>query len=177
MDIFLKLKHWHLFLLFAALPPLADIALEQWAPATAAGGPWLLPLIVNAVFVFLGVAYLWTLGMRLYRRLPEKSANLHPAWFRAGLVFVFVELVLLATFAGYFIPGKADAPYYLTAVHIVAMIALFYGLYFVAKSLAGVEKGRDANLNDFAGYFFMLWFYPLGIWFFQPKVNRLFQGE
>lgn len=174
MDVFLKMKHWHLFLLFAVLPLLADAALERLAPAETS---WLLPLIVNGVLVFLAVAYLWTLGMRLYRRLAEKSGNLSPGWFRAGLVFVFAELVLLATFAGYFIPGRVDAPYYLTAIHVVAMVALFYAFYFVAKSLAGVEKGEDANLNDFAGYFFMLWFYPIGIWFFQPKVNRVFGEE
>ena len=176
MNFFFFFNDLHLFLLFSILPVGVDAVLDRWM-AAGAENDWWLPLLLYGVLVFLAVAYLWTLGRQLYRRLPEPSSNLHLGWFRAGLVFVFIELVLLATFAGYFIPGKVNAPYYLTAIHVVAMVAYFYALFFVAKSLASVEKGSEANLNDFAGYFFMLWFYPIGIWFFQPKVNRVFGEE
>ena len=173
MRFFLYMKHWQLFALFAVLPLIVEIAYDNLT--TVGDGTWPIRLVINSVIAFLAIAYLWTLGSNLYERLPEKSANLSPRWFKAGLIYAFVELVYLSTFAAFFIVEKPASPYYLVPIHIVAMVAIFYAFYFIAKSLASIEKGEEANLNDWAGYFFMLWFYPIGIWFFQPRINRYFE--
>jgi hypothetical protein len=30
------------------------------------------------------------------------------------------------------------------------------------------------SFYDFSGPFFLLWFFPIGIWIIQPRINRLF---
>lgn len=58
--------------------------------------------------------------------------------------------------------------------HLFAMFCIFYGLYFVSKSLVLAETGKPASFYDYAGPFFLIWFFPIGIWFTQPRINRLF---
>jgi hypothetical protein len=33
------------------------------------------------------------------------------------------------------------------------------------------------NFGEFAGEFFMLWFYFIGIWIIQPKINKMAENE
>lgn len=60
--------------------------------------------------------------------------------------------------------------------HFLAMACLFYGVYFVSKSLTLVETARPASFYGYAGPFFLLWFFPLGIWIIQPRINRLYES-
>lgn len=170
MQFFLKMKHWQLFVLFLVLPYLIGYVMQETLPASAAS--WAPPAL-NSIFAFLAVAYLWTLGHYLYAKAPKPLANLSPGWFRAGLLYAFVAFVLLFIFADQLIPEHPKSPYYIVPLNAIAMAAVFYAFYFIAKSLSSIEKDGEANLNDFAGLFFMLWFYPIGVWFFQPKVNRV----
>lgn len=58
-------------------------------------------------------------------------------------------------------------------LHLFSMFCIFYSLYFVAKTFKTVELQRETTFSDFAGEFFMIWFYPIGIWIIQPKVNKM----
>lgn len=53
---------------------------------------------------------------------------------------------------------------------------VIYSLYFVAKTFKTVELQREVKFSDFAGEFFMIWFYPIGIWIIQPKINKMIEG-
>jgi hypothetical protein len=55
------------------------------------------------------------------------------------------------------------------------MFCIFYTLYFVAKTFKTVELQREVKFSDFAGEFFMIWFYPIGIWIIQPKINKMIE--
>jgi hypothetical protein len=54
---------------------------------------------------------------------------------------------------------------------------MVYVLYFVAKNLVLAETGKAASCSDqnVIVTFFLFWFFPLGAWFVQPKVNRLYR--
>ncbi len=59
-------------------------------------------------------------------------------------------------------------------LHSLAVFCMFYDLYFVCKSLVLAETSRPVSFYDYAGPFFLIWFFPIGIWFTQPRVNRLY---
>src|SRR5262249_22613374 len=44
----------------------------------------------------------------------------------------------------------------------------------ISKSLVLAETTKPASFYDYAGPFFLLWFFPLGVWFTQPRINRLY---
>ena len=62
-------------------------------------------------------------------------------------------------------------------LHLLSMFGMFYSLYFVAKTFKTVELQKEVNFGEFAGEFFMLWFYFIGIWIIQPKINKMSENE
>jgi hypothetical protein len=58
-------------------------------------------------------------------------------------------------------------------LHLFAMFCFLYTFYFVAKTFKTVELQREVTFGDFAGEFFLLWFYPVGVWILQPKINKM----
>ena len=60
-------------------------------------------------------------------------------------------------------------------LHLFSMFCIFYSLYFVAKTFKTVELQREVKFSDFAGEFFMIWFYPVGIWIIQPRINKFLE--
>jgi len=50
-------------------------------------------------------------------------------------------------------------------------------IYFVSKSLVLAETGRPAVFYDYAGPFFLVWFFPIGVWIVQPRINRLYERK
>jgi hypothetical protein len=51
---------------------------------------------------------------------------------------------------------------------------MFYTLWFNAKTFKSVELQREALIGDYIGEFFLLWYFPIGIWFIQPRINKIF---
>lgn len=70
-----------------------------------------------------------------------------------------------------------ESKLFILPLHLGCVICLFYLAYFTAKSLVLLEKGEAVTFYEAAGPFFLIWFYPLGIWVIQPRVNRLFAKE
>ncbi|SHK14453.1 hypothetical protein [Epilithonimonas mollis] len=58
-------------------------------------------------------------------------------------------------------------------IHLFAVFSFFYVVYITARSIKIAESQEDVTFVDFAGEFFLLWFFPVGIWFLQPKINRI----
>ena len=57
--------------------------------------------------------------------------------------------------------------------HLFAIFCIFYCIYFVSKVFKTVELHREVTFSDFAGEFFMIWFFFIGIWIIQPKINKM----
>jgi hypothetical protein len=48
---------------------------------------------------------------------------------------------------------------------------------YVAKTIKTAELKRKVGLSEFSGEFFLLWFYFIGIWIIQPKINKLVEEK
>ena len=44
---------------------------------------------------------------------------------------------------------------------------------FIGKNLKALEIGDDVDINDYFNDILSLIFWPIGIWMFQPRINRL----
>ncbi len=51
--------------------------------------------------------------------------------------------------------------------------AYFYIHAFPVKALKTIELGREAKLGKYAGGMALMLVWPLGIWFLQPRVNKI----
>ena len=64
---------------------------------------------------------------------------------------------------------------FMTSFNLLLTFSAFYCFYFVIKTIKTVELQKELRFIDFAGEFFLICFYPIGIWFIQPKVNKIIE--
>jgi len=170
-NLFLRAKHWQIFLIFAATMLLAQIAMfnsMQLGTVLDFGKgllafwrvTWLSALCFNVWFWAMGSFLNAIVGQRL-----RPSLGL----FRFALIYPLLYLpIFMISF-----PQQPALLAIILPLHLIAMFCGFYLLNFVARNLSLAEMGKRVRFSDYAGTFFLLWFFPLGVWIVQPKINRL----
>ena len=166
MAFFLKAKSWQLFLIFMAVivsQPLLMAVLQN--PMIAFG-------FSTGCLMLLLVGWLWSIGIASNKLLPEhltRSTNLYSL----GLVFASVYGCAF----GFFVSPTTGFPGYLLPFHLASMFFMFYALWFTAKQFTALQRKKAVTFFDFSGPFFMLWFFPIGVWFIQPRINSLLRQK
>ena len=170
-NFFLRAKHWQMFLLLFAVPAIAELFV---IPATIRSWRDLGP---NG-FVFLGamllfflcfLAWFGSLGL-FFRSIVSSELRMETQLFRFALVY---PVLYVPIFFFLVIPDRVPV-WVVLPLHVACMVCIFYLLYFVSKNLVLAETGKQASFYEYAGPFFLLWFFPIGVWVVQPKVNRLY---
>ena len=195
-DKFLKAKHWQLFLLTFGIPMIfqfvmigsviSDIAVhENPDPAMMFKFMKFFPVImILYMAVFFG--WYWSVAIGLQKKVPEnvtmKVRKFKVFFFMALIYFIIFLTVFSVSMNGLFSTnpepnfGLIGGLFVVIALlHLFAMFCIFYSLYFVAKTFKTVELQREVKFGDFAVEFFMIWFYPVGIWIVQPKINKMIE--
>ncbi|HXM92819.1 MAG TPA: hypothetical protein VOA64_00970 [Candidatus Dormibacteraeota bacterium] len=172
---FLRAKHWQIFLLLFVVPTIAEFAAIGFVKTTIRSwndvdGATL--LLLGAMFLYLlcFLAWYWSLGTFL-TSMVESDLKLNDGFFRFALLY---PLLYMPVFFWIMLSPSLGSAAVLIPLHLFCMFCLLYALYFVSKNLVMAETGKSASFYDYAGPFFLNWFYPIGIWFIQPRVNRLY---
>jgi hypothetical protein len=173
--LFVRAKHWQLFLLFVAifaigeLPMLGYIMSGQKSPEGSAQS--IVPVkLVAAVSAWLFLLWLWSLGNFLTGLLPRVLR--HKTGFLSFTVICSAIYVLVSF--GLFQNIDRELLVVTIPLHLFAIFCVVCTVYFVAESLVLAENSDRVSFFDSAGTFLLLWFYPVGVWWIQPRVNRLY---
>ena len=170
----LRLRHWQAFLLLFILPFALQYALASFVPSSA----WPLLLLLNALPTLVPTLWLWWLGSLFYQRLPP-SIKISAIYFHlAALYFALYILVLIYTLGlvresmseGFLPLGMVAL---LLPIHLFATFCYLFLVYFVARSVVSVEKQRVVVTNEYILPLLQVMFMPIGIWFLQPRLNKL----
>lgn len=172
MSIYLKAKHWQLFIVLAGSMFLAQALMFS---SVMNGGALsqvtlVLPTLIVGILLF---GWLWAVATACSKVLSPELAS-SPTPMKLGLSYALIYLIFSGVF--FFGPGK-QPPGYVVFMHLLAMAAIFYALGFTAKQLVKVERGENVTFFSYSGPFFLFWFFPIGIWFIQPRVNYLLGGK
>lgn len=195
IDIFLKAKHWQLFLISTGVPLLFQFILmgTMFSSILNEGAPHLdafftyfnvFPLIM---ILFTGILFgwFWSIAIGLDKWIP-KNLKLKTNRFKLFLFIPVIYITLISFLIGSVMKGiiypenlESILPVFglIIPLHLFSMFCIFYCLYFVAKTIKTVELQKEVSFGDFVGEFFLLWFYPVGIWIIQPKINKMFQEK
>jgi hypothetical protein len=173
--LFLRAKHWQIFLLLFGVMLVGDMAMMSPTAMTAQPGaqlwkisPLFAVMMVLCMGSFLG--WLWSMGTFL-NSIVQPSLRLATGFFRVALFFPAIYFSLfIASFPGF----KPSAFVIIIPLHLFAMFCMLYLLYFVSKSLVLADTGKSASFYDYAGPFFLIWLFPVGVWIIQPRINRLY---
>ena len=90
-----------------------------------------------------------------------------------GHVFSNISGVVTVTIVG---PGVGLISIFLL-LHLFSMFCMFYCLYFVAKTLKTAETQKVVGFGDFAGEFFLISLFPIGVWIVKPTINKMIDEE
>lgn len=172
MDIFVRLKHWQLFLILVVLP----IFLPSDNSASLAIS-FIIWLIIGGVMF----GWLYSTGVNLHKKLPQ-SMSMNLSVFKSMILIPLVYIVAISTYFASSLQAQPNGQVQLSSgffrliftIHLLAMFCILYCFYFNAKSLKAVEWQKPVTFSDYAGEFFLIWFFPIGIWFIQPRINKLF---
>jgi len=169
MEFFLKLKHWQLLgLLFFSqfVSMIVAVSLEEQPTVMLIGS-------LLSVGIFFG--WFYALGINLNKRLPTK-AKLNLSKFKWFMLILIAYSILFCVFVFYFWlkANRAGTFTVMLPFHFLSMFCMLYCLYFNAKSLKAVELQRPVTFGDCIEEFFLIWFFPIGIWIIQPRINKMF---
>ncbi|MCA6075625.1 hypothetical protein [Fulvivirga sedimenti] len=182
MRFFLTSRHWVLFITMVGIPAIIYLAGMTFSILTdnMTGILYTFPFVmIFSGLMFLG--WLWSIGIGLYPKIPE-AIFVNKRRFRH--LFIFVSLYMLALIISYnlLFVFNANPPldfFYSTGllvfipIHLFYVFCLFYLLYYNAKTIRSIELNKEAKWSDFTGEFILLWFWPVGIWILQPRINRI----
>jgi len=125
-------------------------------------------------------AWYWSVAIGLRKEIPEHIRPSTKIFKTAYIIFFsYLTLMLLSTF-GFFV--NDITPGYILFVsdiliQLLVTAAYFYTIYFVAKTIKTAERQEMVKFSAFAGEFFLLMIYIIGIGFLQPKINKLANQE
>src|SRR5687768_11905772 len=74
--------------------------------------------------------------------------------------------------------GKFSSNGFFGFVWIVYLIyAVVQFMFFPSRALKSVEQRAEVGFDQYFEYFLLMLFWPAGIWWIQPKLNRIGLAE
>jgi len=192
MNLFLRAKHWQIFLVAFGLPFVFQMVMMVTIFSEIAHNhnPEVLftffkvfPLLM---VLFIGTTLGWEYSVAIgLQKLVPPNVKMKVTKFKIFFFIPVTYLCLIIAFTTYLfsghIPTQSNPPgpiffsvfAIIFPIHLFSVFCLFYCLYFVAKTYKTVELQRAVIFSDFVGEFFMAWFIFIGIWIMQPKINKM----
>jgi hypothetical protein len=192
MDLFLRAKHWQLFVVFIVLPfvigmavminMLTDIVqVDQPDPAAIFSHMKFFPLPF-ALYVLGKMCWQWAVAIRMQRLAPAGVQFKNTAfkiffWFTVlfyPLLFVFV-FSFITSISATNMPDPSQFIWFIALfpLSFFNTFCMFYCYYYTAKTFKTVELQRQVTFSDFILESVLIWFFFIGVWILQPKINKL----
>lgn len=204
-NFFLKMKHWQLFLLlylpiivamifmfrsyYLFFTNIKDINNPLNPAEMFSFFSYTMP--ISFIHYIVWVGYLLTILHALNDRVPTQlKRNLTIP--RLSIILPVLYSMTICLFTYYLFQNFFDfdfekldnlsvrwmvASIIIIPCHLLAIFAILYSFYVLAKLLKTAEKQRESDFEDFIAEFFFFWIFPIGIWFIQPRINKLFEQE
>jgi len=164
MAFVLKLKHWQVFAIIFAGLLMSNFQIENQKEVS---------IIISIIGTLL--CFIWPLliGHGLYQLLPERIYFNYNFFIINSFIWLaaYVAIMAISGGQGMTFHGLAALPGF------YFFYAFVYYVAFPVRVLKSIENGRKATLQEYIGDFFLVIFLPFGIWFLQPRINKVAQRE
>lgn len=160
MRAILKAKHWQIFLFLMLLSFIGNMSIDDSST---------LETIFDTLFLIAIVSFPLILGNELYEYLPD-NVKLNYNFFLVNGVLVLLIVGAALVFGDgqhYEFSGLEALPIY------YVIFAYLYVYAFPVKELKSIELGREAKFGEYAGDLILMLIWPIGIWFIQPRINKV----
>lgn len=156
----LKLKHWQIFIVMIIAFTLMNTSVEGDS-------------MVSGILVTIGglIWFGWMLltGNSLFQLLPARIKMNHALYLINSFLWLstYVIIMILSNGEGMTFDGLVAIPFF----YIVFAFLHFFA--FPAKVLVSLEKDGVASFGEYFGTALLIFFLPIGIWFVQPRINKV----
>lgn len=171
MNSILKLKHWQMFLILCSTY-IIGIVFEL--NIFSIGRVLALQISVYSAIISLILFFSWIMVIGIYlNKIPD-----NPYHFRTPVLI----LAVLCSMIGYIElnierleqEGLFAQNFFSMLLPLFAPFGIFYTFYNVPKSLKSIELGRKAMFSEWIIDALLLFTFPIGVWFIQPRLNKIF---
>lgn len=125
---------------------------------------WMSVLLVVPFYI-----WIWLIGTKLPRQ-PETDNKLKLYLFQVSILFPLVYGI----YGIYRMISIGDV---IMPMHFAAMLSTLYAMIFAAKTLKTAELNENATVSEYLEDFFLIWFFPIGIWILQPRIHRIIEKQ
>ena len=168
MKCILTLKHWQLFLLIL-IPP--SLNLES---------PW--GEILGSISLLTLFAWIYAIGFYGQEIIVNRGLKTDNfIYFKFNtLLSCFYFLIAISLEQNEKI--KIDMKFDLKTIVVLiigfyCLFAAFQAILFVCRTLVTIEQNRNVILSDYFVTFVLIGNFIFGIWFVQPRINKIFKGD
>lgn len=198
-DKLLNAKHWQLFLLTFGLQFVLQIALifamfktmhnndVEYDPFAVFAIIKYFP-IVMIIYMVVYLAWIYAVSIGLQSKVPthvKMKVKNFKIFFYIPIIYYFAFMIGFSILFANFTKATSESNFifldqifpYLLPFHFFVIFCMLYTLYFAAKTIKTVELQREVRFGDFTGEFFLIWFYFIGVWILQPKVNKMVEKK
>lgn len=198
LDKLLNAKHWQLFIIVVGIP----IVVHSIFMATIFSQisthnhpdpiklfsimPWMFIFYLISMLVLFGWFYAIVVRMDALIPTPLKiNMRRFKIFFFIPLIYfalIFSVVILAMTNVEMLRPPQNIGPivsliFLIIPLHLFSMFCIGHTFYCVGKSIKLAEVQRQVKFEDFVGEFFLAWFYLVGFWILQPRLNKLVNEE
>lgn len=161
-SLFVRAKHWQLFVLSLTLALVELFVLRPPSSAAVVRGG-----VTALVIVFL-LAWLCSVGSFLNSIVqPSLRLNMSLFYFTLTIPLLYAAFSLVQN-------ENSLPPTVRITSKVVAAVCTIYDFGFVADSLVRAETDKPAPFADVAPLSLLIWLFEIGVWFVQPRINRLY---
>jgi hypothetical protein len=163
MKRLLTAKHWQIFILLIIGLIVGNFSVENEPTITA---------LLTTVGIFIYAIYPLAVGHFLQDYLPKKVELNHNLFLINVFIWIAVYsiIMILSDGQGMTFNGLIALPFF------YVFYAFLHSIVFPAKTLKSIELGKKASFGEYLGDFFLIVFLPIGIWFLQPRINRIIRS-
>lgn len=157
MDKLLKLKPWILFAVMMFPSMIANIV--------DLAGFWYLVSAIWCGLIY--TCWLFSIGITFSK---ESTSRFAIGLFKTGVIYSLIYSLLVFYDAS---DTSEFFPLWQIPLHFIAVFFVFYLIFFVAKNLIQFEINHHFETKSFFLTFCAIWFFPIGIFFVQPRINQI----
>ena len=198
INALLKAKHWVLFTIVIGIPFIANMVFtssimaagfqsvqpdpEDILKSFSSMGVILPVLMILPNLVNFGWYYAVLEGLK--ERIPAE-AKIPMKTVKGFLIFCLFYLVILAVLMGWlfsylgsgFRPDESLVLIILAVIpfHLFFAFCMIYSWVYVGKAIKCAESGKNEKFYDYASDFILCWFWFVGIWLLQPRIQRMLE--
>jgi len=163
MNWILKAKHWQIFIILFPFMIMGSIDFQG-----DLGNLYWINLIGFSIILI----WLFILTDELIKITP-KEYGLKTNLYYVNAILFFVVYVGVT----YWNDGKETS---FSGIYALIGFYIFYAFLqsfgFAGRIIKSLELNRKSKKRESIGYFFLFVFLPIGIWFIQPKINKLIKN-